>query len=47
MPRGHHHRQIIDAWTGRLVTTRRLTATTGHFVNDIIPLGDRAALLHF
>ncbi|OAH14989.1 SMP-30/gluconolactonase/LRE family protein [Streptomyces jeddahensis] len=34
--------RIIDSRTGRLVTTYQLTGTTGHFINDVILLGDRA-----
>ncbi|GAB2751863.1 SMP-30/gluconolactonase/LRE family protein [Streptomyces bullii] len=34
--------RVIDSRTGRLLTTHRLTAPTGHFVNDVVLLGDRA-----
>ncbi|MFE3824917.1 superoxide dismutase [Streptomyces sp. NPDC059092] len=34
--------RIVDTRTGHLVTTYQLTATSGHFINDVILLGDRA-----
>ncbi|MEV5429014.1 superoxide dismutase [Streptomyces sp. NPDC052701] len=34
--------RIIDARTGEPLATHRLTAATGHFVNDVVLLGDRA-----
>ncbi|MFI8187618.1 SMP-30/gluconolactonase/LRE family protein [Streptomyces sp. NPDC085946] len=34
--------RVVDARTGGLVATHRLTAATGHFVNDVVLLGDRA-----
>ncbi|MFE3600553.1 superoxide dismutase [Streptomyces sp. NPDC059142] len=34
--------RVIDTRTGRLVATYQLTPTTGHFINDVILLGDRA-----
>ncbi|MFJ2195403.1 SMP-30/gluconolactonase/LRE family protein [Streptomyces violaceusniger] len=34
--------RVVDARTGRLLTTHQLTDTTGHFINDVILLGDRA-----
>ncbi|GAA2524043.1 MULTISPECIES: SMP-30/gluconolactonase/LRE family protein [Streptomyces] len=34
--------RIVDARTGEAVTTHRLTAATGHFVNDVVLLRDRA-----
>ncbi|GAA3973863.1 hypothetical protein GCM10022384_25470 [Streptomyces marokkonensis] len=34
--------RIVDARTGRLLRTHQLTGTTGHFVNDVVLLGDRA-----
>ncbi|MER7051293.1 MULTISPECIES: superoxide dismutase [unclassified Streptomyces] len=34
--------RIVDARTGELLRTHQLTETTGHFVNDVVLLGDRA-----
>ncbi|MET7778307.1 superoxide dismutase [Streptomyces mirabilis] len=34
--------RVLDVRTGELVTTHRLTDPTGHFINDVILLGDRA-----
>ncbi|MGO4419419.1 superoxide dismutase, partial [Streptomyces sp. MCAF7] len=34
--------RIVDSHTGELVTTYQLTGATGHFINDVILLGDRA-----
>ena len=34
--------RVLDARTGELVTTHQLTDPTGHFINDVILLGDRA-----
>ncbi|MER7791582.1 superoxide dismutase [Streptomyces sp. NPDC097640] len=34
--------RVVDSHTGRLVTTYQLTDATGHFINDVILLGDRA-----
>ncbi|MGW7281915.1 SMP-30/gluconolactonase/LRE family protein [Streptomyces sp. NPDC054844] len=34
--------RIIDSRTGELLRTHRLTGATGHFVNDVVLLGDRA-----
>ncbi|WP_344320904.1 superoxide dismutase [Streptomyces macrosporus] len=34
--------KVVDSRTGRLVTTYRLTDPTGHFVNDVVLLGDHA-----
>jgi sugar lactone lactonase YvrE len=34
--------RIIDARTGGLLHTYQLTAPTGHFINDVVLLGDRA-----
>ncbi|WP_369180114.1 SMP-30/gluconolactonase/LRE family protein [Streptomyces mutabilis] len=34
--------RIVDARTGTLLHTHRLTGATGHFVNDVILHGDRA-----
>ncbi|WP_406727647.1 superoxide dismutase [Streptomyces sp. GD-15H] len=34
--------RTIDARTGELRKTHQLTATTGHFINDVVLLGDRA-----
>ncbi|MFD4524885.1 SMP-30/gluconolactonase/LRE family protein [Streptomyces sp. NPDC058470] len=34
--------RIHDSRTGELVTTHQLTEATGHFINDVILLGDRA-----
>lgn len=34
--------RIVDTRTGRLVATRQLSDPTGHFINDVILLGDRA-----
>jgi sugar lactone lactonase YvrE len=34
--------RIVDARSGRLLRTHRLTEATGHFVNDVVLLGDRA-----
>ncbi|MFJ8191720.1 SMP-30/gluconolactonase/LRE family protein [Streptomyces sp. NPDC096094] len=34
--------RIIDSRTGDLLRTHRLTGATGHFVNDVVLLGDRA-----
>ncbi|MGY0067172.1 SMP-30/gluconolactonase/LRE family protein [Streptomyces sp. QTS137] len=34
--------RLVDARTGTLRTTHRLTAATGHFINDVALLGDRA-----
>ncbi|SHI24464.1 SMP-30/gluconolactonase/LRE family protein [Streptomyces sp. 3214.6] len=34
--------RVVDARTGTLVTTHQLTETTGHFINDVTLLGDRA-----
>ncbi|OQR61374.1 superoxide dismutase [Streptomyces maremycinicus] len=34
--------RVIDSRTGELLTTHRLTAATGHFINDVTLLGDRA-----
>ncbi|TPQ18835.1 SMP-30/gluconolactonase/LRE family protein [Streptomyces sporangiiformans] len=34
--------RVVDSRTGRLVTTYQLTGATGHFINDVILLGDRA-----
>ncbi|MEV7864591.1 superoxide dismutase [Streptomyces sp. NPDC088124] len=34
--------RVVDTRTGRLVATYRPTPATGHFVNDVILLGDRA-----
>ncbi|MFI1335543.1 SMP-30/gluconolactonase/LRE family protein [Streptomyces sp. NPDC020845] len=34
--------RIVDSHTGELVTTYQLTDATGHFINDVILLGDRA-----
>ncbi|MGP2438675.1 SMP-30/gluconolactonase/LRE family protein [Streptomyces sp. JW3] len=34
--------RIIDARTGDVLRTHQLTSATGHFINDVILLGDRA-----
>ena len=34
--------RVVDSRTGELVTTYQLTDPTGHFINDVILLGDRA-----
>lgn len=34
--------RVVDSRTGELVTTHRLTEATGHFINDVVLLGDRA-----
>lgn len=34
--------RVIDSRTGRLVTTHQLSEATGHFINDVTLLGDRA-----
>ncbi|MGY0060232.1 SMP-30/gluconolactonase/LRE family protein [Streptomyces sp. LZ34] len=34
--------RVVDSRTGELVTTYQLTDATGHFINDVILLGDRA-----
>ncbi|MGW2325746.1 superoxide dismutase [Streptomyces sp. NPDC001700] len=34
--------RIVDTRTGRLVATHQLTDPTGHFINDVVLLGDRA-----
>ncbi|MFI6033160.1 SMP-30/gluconolactonase/LRE family protein [Streptomyces sp. NPDC051315] len=34
--------RVIDSRTGRLLTTHQLTPATGHFINDVTLLGDRA-----
>ncbi|MEV8591546.1 superoxide dismutase [Streptomyces sp. NPDC052012] len=34
--------RLVDARTGDLVRTYELTGSTGHFVNDVVLLGDRA-----
>lgn len=34
--------RVIDSRTGALVSSYQLTAPTGHFINDVILLGDRA-----
>ncbi|MFD7816414.1 SMP-30/gluconolactonase/LRE family protein [Streptomyces sp. NPDC059785] len=34
--------RVVDSRTGRLLTTYRLTEATGHFINDVHVLGDRA-----
>ncbi|MFJ5303252.1 SMP-30/gluconolactonase/LRE family protein [Streptomyces sp. NPDC088350] len=34
--------RVVDSRTGEIVTTYQLTATTGHFINDVTLLGDRA-----
>ncbi|MFF8189810.1 SMP-30/gluconolactonase/LRE family protein [Streptomyces bobili] len=34
--------RVIDSRTGKLLTTHQLTAPTGHFINDVTLLGDRA-----
>ncbi|MFD7699816.1 SMP-30/gluconolactonase/LRE family protein [Streptomyces caelestis] len=34
--------RVVDARTGELRRTHRLTATTGHFVNDVVLFRDRA-----
>ncbi|WP_046501749.1 SMP-30/gluconolactonase/LRE family protein [Streptomyces odonnellii] len=34
--------RVVDSRTGRLVATYQLTDSTGHFINDVILLGDRA-----
>ncbi|MFD8385375.1 SMP-30/gluconolactonase/LRE family protein [Streptomyces sp. NPDC059679] len=34
--------RIVDSRTGELVTAYQLTDATGHFINDVILLGDRA-----
>ncbi|MEU5031124.1 SMP-30/gluconolactonase/LRE family protein [Streptomyces milbemycinicus] len=34
--------RVVDSRTGELVTTYQLTDSTGHFINDVILLGDRA-----
>ncbi|MFI6204971.1 SMP-30/gluconolactonase/LRE family protein [Streptomyces sp. NPDC051041] len=34
--------RIVDARTGELRATHQLTAATGHFINDVVLLGDRA-----
>lgn len=34
--------KVVDARTGRLMATHQLTGTTGHFVNDVILVRDRA-----
>ncbi|MER5184887.1 superoxide dismutase [Streptomyces sp. NPDC002896] len=34
--------RIVDSRTGKVVNTYQLTDTTGHFINDVILLGDRA-----
>lgn len=34
--------RVVDSRTGRLVATYQLTGSTGHFINDVILLGDRA-----
>ncbi|MFI9580936.1 SMP-30/gluconolactonase/LRE family protein [Streptomyces sp. NPDC052236] len=34
--------RVIDSRTGALVTSYQLTDSTGHFINDVVLLGDRA-----
>ncbi|MEV4226016.1 superoxide dismutase [Streptomyces bobili] len=34
--------RVIDSRTGELLTTHQLTTATGHFINDVTLLGDRA-----
>ncbi|MGW3307440.1 SMP-30/gluconolactonase/LRE family protein [Streptomyces sp. NPDC001073] len=34
--------RVVDSRTGDVVTTYRLTPSTGHFINDVTLLGDRA-----
>ncbi|MEU9667181.1 superoxide dismutase [Streptomyces bobili] len=34
--------RVIDSRTGELLTTHQLTTPTGHFINDVTLLGDRA-----
>ncbi|GFN00464.1 hypothetical protein Sfulv_52740 [Streptomyces fulvorobeus] len=34
--------RTVDARTGSLVTVHQLTAPTGHFINDVVLLGERA-----
>ncbi|ADI08283.1 superoxide dismutase [Streptomyces bingchenggensis BCW-1] len=34
--------RVVDSRTGELVATYQLTDSTGHFINDVILLGDRA-----
>ncbi|MFE6157948.1 SMP-30/gluconolactonase/LRE family protein [Streptomyces sp. NPDC056486] len=34
--------RVLDTRTGKLVTEYRLTEATGHFINDVFLLGDRA-----
>lgn len=34
--------RVIDSRTGELATTHQLTSATGHFINDVTLLGDRA-----
>ncbi|MDX3528899.1 superoxide dismutase, partial [Streptomyces sp. ID05-39B] len=34
--------RVIDSRSGELLTTHQLTAPTGHFINDVTLLGDRA-----
>ncbi|MFJ6894765.1 SMP-30/gluconolactonase/LRE family protein [Streptomyces hokutonensis] len=34
--------RVVDSRTGEILTTYQLTAATGHFINDITLLGDRA-----
>ncbi|KPI02349.1 hypothetical protein OK074_5350 [Actinobacteria bacterium OK074] len=34
--------RVVDARTGSVLTTHQLTSTTGHFINDVVLLGDRA-----
>ncbi|MCL7380020.1 SMP-30/gluconolactonase/LRE family protein [Streptomyces sp. 35G-GA-8] len=34
--------RVIDSRTGKIVTTYQLTEQIGHFINDVILLGDRA-----
>ncbi|CAL9579459.1 hypothetical protein SUDANB145_04994 [Streptomyces sp. enrichment culture] len=34
--------RVLDARTGTLLRTHRLTSPTGHFINDVVLIGDRA-----
>ncbi|MDQ0580880.1 SMP-30/gluconolactonase/LRE family protein [Streptomyces rishiriensis] len=34
--------RVVDSRTGELVATHRLTSATGHFINDVTLLGERA-----
>ncbi len=39
--------RVIDFRTGELLTTHQLTTPTGHFINDVTLLGDRAWFTDF